>query len=159
MGLEEHLLTPCGLHCGVCAIRMADQSDNQKFKQILADFYSSQEQFAQGRRITPDDLHCEGCLSENPLYFCAECAIRDCVQAKGLEGCHQCDEFPCQHIDEFPLPVGKKVILRAVPRIAEVGPAQFSAEEVARYKCPECGHQLFRGAKRCNACGQEVDLD
>jgi hypothetical protein len=30
----------------------------------------------------------------------------------GYTGCHQCDEFPCHLIENFPMTVGKKVIMR-----------------------------------------------
>jgi predicted RNA-binding Zn-ribbon protein involved in translation (DUF1610 family) len=55
--------------------------------------------------------------------------------------------------------VGKKVILRAIPYWRDHGTEQWVAEEERRYICPSCGHQLFRGAKRCNECKQTVDLD
>jgi predicted RNA-binding Zn-ribbon protein involved in translation (DUF1610 family) len=55
--------------------------------------------------------------------------------------------------------VGKRVILRAVPHWRQVGTAKWVHDEEARYHCPNCGNQLFRGAKRCNQCKTDVDLD
>jgi hypothetical protein len=49
------------------------------------------------------------------FMHCRQCDIRKCTEEKGYTGCHQCDEFPCRYIDEFPMTVGKKVILRAIP--------------------------------------------
>jgi predicted RNA-binding Zn-ribbon protein involved in translation (DUF1610 family) len=57
------------------------------------------------------------------------------------------------------MPVGKKVILRAVPYWREHGTQKWIEDEEARYLCPGCGHKLFRGAKRCNKCGISVDPD
>jgi DNA-directed RNA polymerase subunit RPC12/RpoP len=51
------------------------------------------------------------------------------------------------------------VMLRAIPHWREVGTEKWVEDEEARYHCPSCGHKLFRGAKRCNRCKAEVDLD
>jgi predicted RNA-binding Zn-ribbon protein involved in translation (DUF1610 family) len=57
------------------------------------------------------------------------------------------------------MPVGKRVILRAIPAWREKGTERWVREEEERYHCPDCGHRLFRGAKRCNRCKRAVDLD
>jgi len=38
-------------------------------------------------------------------------------------------------------------------------PADLDQEEEKRYHCPECNNPLFRGTKRCNKCGNPVDVD
>ncbi len=153
--INKDLLAPCGLYCGVCAIHVADRDNNMKFKEKLVDVY---------KPITKsvDDIKCTGCLSENQesiFGYCQACPIRDCVQNKELNGCYQCDDFPCKFIDRFPIPVGKKVILRAIPRWKEIGTEKWVEEEEKRYHCPECDNSLFRGAKRCNKCGISVSVD
>ena len=55
--------------------------------------------------------------------------------------------------------VGKKVILRSIPHIRAVGVEQWMRDEQARYHCPDCGNQVFRGVIRCNQCGAKLDLD
>ena len=147
--LDDKLLAPCGLYCGVCGVYMAHRDDNWKFKERLATVYG----------VAPEDLACEGCGSDIRPVFCRECTYRDCVRKKGYQGCHQCAEFPCQMIDDFPIEVGKRVILRAIPTWRELGTEQYVNEELKRYHCPECGAELFRGAKRCRACKTPVDVD
>ncbi len=110
-------------------------------------------------RTTVDDLWCDGCLAERKSMFCRYCKIRDCTTAHSYEGCHRCDTFPCEHIDNFPMPVGKKVILRTIPYWKEHGTEKFVRDEESRYTCPQCGNALFRGAKRCNTCKTPVELD
>jgi predicted RNA-binding Zn-ribbon protein involved in translation (DUF1610 family) len=68
-------------------------------------------------------------------------------------------EFPCHRIADFPMSVGKKVILRAIPYWREVGTEKWIQDEEARYLCPECGNKVFRGVTRCNKCKVELDLD
>jgi hypothetical protein len=147
----------CGLYCGVCGVYYATRDKNEKFLQKLLGFYKAQSPAFEN--LTLDDLRCEGCLSDKTCVFCTVCAIKTCTQDKGYAGCHQCDGFPCDHINHFPVPVGKKVIMRAIPYWREHGTEKWIADEMLRYRCPECGHQLFRGAKRCNQCRVPVDLD
>jgi len=128
---------------------VAHKDNNQKLKGLLAPLFG----------VSPEDIRCEGCLSDEPFSFCTTCPIRSCTSQKVYEGCHQCDEFPCQHIEEFPVPVGKKVILRAVPYRREFGTDKWVQHEQARYVCPECGNKVFRGAVKCNQCKAQLNLD
>jgi hypothetical protein len=109
--------------------------------------------------LTIQDIKCDGCLSDEPFMHCQQCEIKACTEEKGYTGCHQCDEFPCQHIEDFPMAVGKKVILRAVPYRREVGTEKWIEDEEARYFCPECGNKVFRGVIKCNKCKASLDLD
>ena len=146
---RKALAAPCGLYCGVCGVYIAHRDNNLKFKERLTEVYW----------VGVDDIKCRGCLSDELFKYCEACAIRSCVLEKGIEGCHQCDDFPCQFIDDFPLPVGKKVILRAIPTWRELGTERWMEEEEKRYYCPHCGYRLFRGARRCRNCKQAVDVD
>jgi len=146
---KKELAAPCGLYCGVCAVYMAHRDNNLEFKQRLTTVYN----------VGVDDIRCKGCLSDEPFVYCHTCTIRACVIEKGIEGCHQCDDFPCKSIEDFPLPVGKRVILRAIPTWRELGTERWMEEEERHYHCPHCGYALFRGARRCRNCKEPVDLD
>ncbi len=152
MAINKDLLAPCGLYCGVCGVLIADRDDNRKFKERLATVYGT----------APEDIRCKGCMHENPdavFLYCRVCPIKNCTREKGIEGCHQCDDFPCPLIEEFPMPVGRRVMLRGIPQWREWGTEKWVAEEEKRYHCPSCGYKLFRGAKRCRQCKEPVDLD
>ncbi len=163
MEINPNLASPCGLYCGVCAIRMAHLDNNLKFKERLVQLYQGK---MEGKGVLPgseslsvEDIRCEGCLSDDRFLYCQRCDIRDCVEEKRLAGCHECDLFPCRHIEEFPMTVGKKVILRVIPYWREVGTERWIQDEKARYVCPVCGNKVFRGAQRCNQCKATLDLD
>jgi hypothetical protein len=156
MESRKGLAAPCGLYCGVCGIYIAHRENNLKFKERLIDFY---QKGLGATTLVVDDIRCEGCLSGVISIFCQTCQIRSCTIEKGIEGCHQCSDFPCKFIDDFPIPVGKKVILRAIPFWREYGTEKWIEEEEKRYHCPYCGNKLFRGAKRCHNCKEPVDVD
>ncbi|MHA1376825.1 MAG: DUF3795 domain-containing protein [Candidatus Helarchaeota archaeon] len=150
--IKKELLAPCGLYCGVCAIYIAHRDNNLKFKGKLVNVYPFTNKIEQ--------IQCTGCLSDGIVFdFCKKCPIKDCTKEKGIEGCHQCEDWPCRMIKNFIMPVGKKVIMRAIPQWREWGTEKWIEEEEKRYHCPECGNPLFRGAKRCNKCKAPVDVD
>ncbi len=163
MDLNPDFASPCGLYCGVCAIYIAHRDNNQKFKQRLVQLYKGH---IDGKGVLPNcenlttaDIKCGGCRSDDLFMHCRQCEIRKCTREKGISGCHRCDEFPCRHIENFPMAVGKKVILRAVPYRLAVGTDKWMQDEEARYVCPGCGNKVFRGAVKCNQCKATLDLD
>jgi len=160
---NSELISPCGLYCGVCAIYIAHRDNNHKFKVRLADLYKGEVpgkgSLPNSENLSVEDMQCSGCFSDELFMHCRQCEIRDCTKEKGYTGCHECDEFPCQHIENFPMTVGKKVILRAIPYRREVGTEKWIKDEEARYICPECGNKLFRGVVKCNQCKAALDLD
>jgi hypothetical protein len=141
----------------------AHRDDNPKFKQRLLSLYkgevSGKGQLPNSEKLSIEDIRCGGCLSDDLFMHCRQCDIRTCTQEKGYSGCHECDEFPCRYIDNFPMTVGKKVILRAIPYWRKMGTERWIQDEEARYVCPECGNKLFRGVVTCNRCKAALDLD
>ena len=163
MSINPDFVSPCGLYCGVCAIHIAHRDKNQKFKERLAELYkggvAGKGALPNCENLTADDIQCNGCLSDEPFMHCRQCEIRACAQKKGYIGCHQCADFPCRHVENFPMNVGKKVILRTIPYWREVGTEKWIQEEEDRYTCPQCANKVFRGAVRCNQCKAALDLD
>jgi len=149
MESKKELAAPCGLYCGVCGVYIAHRDNNIKFKERLTTVYD----------VRVDDIKCKGCLSNELFVYCETCQIRPCVLDKGIEGCHQCSDFPCKFTGDFSFAVAKRVILRAIPAWRELGTERWMEEEEKRYHCPYCGYKLFRGATRCRNCKQQVDVD
>lgn len=145
MEIDKKLLAPCGLYCGACGVYISHKSGSDKLKEKLAGAYMCK----------PEDMVCEGCLSDTRFLYCQMCPIRTCTEETAYEGCYQCGDFPCELIDNFPIPLGKKVIMQAVPEWKELGTEKWVAAQIERYSCPKCGTPFFRGARRCGGC-QEV---
>jgi len=151
---NRDLMAPCGLYCGACGIYIATRDGNDKFKAVLGNLYGTK----------PEDTECYGCMQTDPpkkMYsFCKTCTIRDCIKLKGFYSCHQCQEWPCDRINNFILATGIRVMKRAIPvwraKVAEhgneAGSAEWARSECERYHCPSCGKALFRGAQQCRSC-------
>ncbi|MFX1568664.1 MAG: DUF3795 domain-containing protein [Promethearchaeota archaeon] len=152
--IEKELLAPCGLYCGVCRIYQAHKDNDLEFKKeilpTLSDFGVK----------TVEDISCTGCLSDGEVFhFCQNCPIKDCIKSKNIDGCYRCEDFPCEIITNWPDPLDKKIMLRAIPAWRELGTDKWVEDEKKRYKCPNCGTQLFHGVKKCMKCEFIVDLD
>jgi hypothetical protein len=155
---NQELMAPCGLYCGTCGVYLATRDGNEKFKVILGKLYGTR----------PEETECRGCMQSDPsgklFSYCETCIIRECVRSRGYYSCHQCHEWPCSRIEDFPISTGCRVMSRAIPnwrdKVAkygdERGGVEWARSECERYHCPSCGVPLFRGAQRCRNCKEEV---
>ncbi len=155
---NRDLMAPCGMYCGACAIYMATRDGNEKLKGILSKIYGT----------GPEEIECYGCMQVDPpeklFSLCEKCDIRQCIRSKGYYSCHQCGEWPCALVENFPYATGVRVMKRAIPdRLAkeaelgyEKGAVEWARSECERYHCPACGEPLFRGAQQCRKCKRSV---
>ena len=142
MSMKNEYLSPCGMYCSVCSIRSADQNNDQKLKGQLAFFFGT----------SPENIVCDGCMSGKTFQFATACSIRPCARKKELQGCHQCDTFPCNNIENFPIETARNVILKSIPRWKELGTERWVAEQAKHYTCSKCGTLLHRYADKCSNC-------
>jgi hypothetical protein len=142
MSVKKEYLSPCGMYCSVCAVRSADLYNDQNLKEILASVFGT----------SPENVVCDGCMSENTFQFAKTCSIRACAVEKSLEGCYQCDDFPCNNINSFPFEISRNMMLEAIPRWKELGTERWVAEVEGHYTCSNCGALLHRFASQCPNC-------
>ena len=114
MKINLDFISPCGLYCGVCAIYIAHRDNNRKLKERLVNLCKGgvpgKGNLRSSENLSIEDIQCRGCLSDGLFMYCRQCEIRKCAREKGYTGCHQCDEFPCQYIENFAMTIGKKII-------------------------------------------------
>lgn len=83
---NRDLMTPCGLYSVARGFYIATRDGTEKFKGGVGNLYGTKA----------EETECCGCMQPEPstkLYsYCAMCAIRNCVQAKGYHSCHPCGE-------------------------------------------------------------------
>jgi hypothetical protein len=103
---EKSMAAPCGLYCGVCS-----------------DYLVNKE--------------CHGCFCE-----CGECAsayhreecdlYQCCVEQRGYEGCHECEELPCSKLIRFcfdPVWTSHSPVIENLRRRKAVGTKEWLEEQ------------------------------
>lgn len=95
----EKMIAFCGMNCTECPAFLATQKDDDEGRKKTAELWSKQY----NADIRPEDINCEGCLSEGGKIFshCKVCEIRKCGQEKGLKNCAYCGEYVCERLSNF----------------------------------------------------------
>ena len=143
---NPELFAPCGTYCGVCPYLIAYKTNDEGMK----------EKLAKSIGIKPEQIVCDGCRSENPLFFCQKCAMKTCVSEKGIDSCAECDDYPCIHIEKFPFKLFLKRQDWDVKYRKEHGKEKWLEKTLEMNKCPSCGTLCHWRARRCKACGTEL---
>ena len=92
--MDYHLMTaPCGLDCFNCPMHHALSDDTLRRK------------IADSMKINFEKAACRGCRYHDgtiPFLGMREpCSVYQCVTAKGLEFCSECEDFPCDHLHPY----------------------------------------------------------
>ena len=81
-------LTPCGLDCHPCSIRLRTKEE--------LNYWARQN-------VDLDKIRCDGCRSDRKNgHWSPNCTILQCcVYGKKLEFCAECSDFPCGKIKDW----------------------------------------------------------
>jgi len=87
----------CGLDCHECGAFLATKENSDKKRTEVAQEWSRLFK----AEVKPEDINCEGCLSDGGLLFnyCKVCEIRKCGKEKDLLNCGYCVEYSCHKLD------------------------------------------------------------
>lgn len=143
--MTQRFDTPCGLYCGACGALQATQN-------------GTVEAVAKGWGMKPEDIVCNGCLSETTAVFCNSCKFRDCVNEKGVDYCYQCKEYPCHDLKTFrndQMP-HHSVVLKNSDRMKEIGVEAWLCEQKTRWSCSQCGSMFMWYDEKCPNCDTAV---
>ena len=93
----ETMIAFCGLACHECGALLATENNDNEQRAEVAKLWSKLFK----TKIQPDDINCDGCLSEGGRLFshCNVCEIRDCGMDKEVLNCGYCNEYPCEKLD------------------------------------------------------------
>jgi hypothetical protein len=134
----------CGLYCGACAIQNGQIRDGARALQGMLKAYSYADWAPMVAEFVPATKHypefegvlewlttqdCPGCMGGggNP-----ECAIRLCAKERGLAGCWECSEDPCEKLQE--IDQGYPAARESRQKIRDMGLKAWLAEQVAQVK-------------------------
>ena len=96
MSRENQMIAACGLECHKCDILQA--TDDPKIAQRVADWFKKER----NEDVKLEDIRCLGCKGDRTKHWSPECWIlKCCVDKKGLQFCYECDEFPCEELNQW----------------------------------------------------------
>ena len=144
---DSKLFAHCGTYCGVCPYMIAYKTNDESLKAKLAKSIG----------IKPEQIICEGCMSDNPLFFCKVCAMKKCAREKGIESCAECDEYPCKNIEKFPFKMFLKRQDWDLKYRKEHGKEKWLEKTIKMNTCASCGNLCHWKANRCRSCGAEME--
>jgi len=145
------LVGRCGLYCGACGIYRAYKDGG-----ILL------EQTAQHFGIKPEVVRCEGCQVLTPQCWGSDCQIVQCLVAKRLDFCNQCEEYAAGGCEKF-AELAQRYARRGVDLRANLGMIaagqveEWLAEQEERWRCPTCARPVSCYEDECHWCGATLE--
>jgi len=145
------LVSYCGVYCDLCGARndtparaqaliaTLKQAEMDQWGASMPDFVEFWR-FLNGLVEVPPDKCCRSGQCGAP-----NCAIRNCAQARKIEVCALCPDYPCAKIQTFAQ--SEPLLLHDGERIKKVGLEQWIAEQIAR---KQAGFDY--GRVRCLPC-------
>jgi hypothetical protein len=135
--IDEQLIAPCGMNCGVCSGYLALKNDVK----------------SQGIRMA----YCAGCRprSKNCAFLKKRCNL---LMYGRVQYCYECAEFPCrhlQHIDKRYRALFRMSMIENLEYIKRDGILKFLEKEAGKWRCPECGGVVCCHNGICFSCGVE----
>jgi hypothetical protein len=132
---EKWIISACGLNCAKCEIYQAHHGKKKLLNEII-------EWFGRERNetIKPEQIRCEGCRGPLDHHWSPDCRMMLCTSERGLEHCFQCEDFPCQKVNEFSsddIPHHRRTVENA-KRMKEIGLEAWIAEQKRKRQCVFC---------------------
>jgi len=86
----------CGIICSDCPVLIATDKDDNAERKRVAEMFTKQY----GREYKPEDINCDGCLSDGPrlFHYCSICDMRKCARGRNVKNCAYCSEYPCDKL-------------------------------------------------------------
>jgi hypothetical protein len=94
------------------------------------------------------DVNCHGCRVEETLVD--DCPTKICAEKRQLLHCGECDEFPCQMLNDFYNDGIKHhaLALTNIKRIKGIGLSAWMQEQEVKHTC-ECGKRRLWFETKC----------
>lgn len=92
----EAIITRCGYRCDLCLAYKPNVLKHLDNQIILSDGWYKYFGF----RIPPEEIICDGCMTENAQLIDTGCPVRPCVIEKNFSNCSECSEMICEKLEE-----------------------------------------------------------
>jgi hypothetical protein len=136
--MDEDLIAPCGMNCGLCISYLARKNDlnSRGFKRV----------------------YCEGCRprGKNCLHMGDGCAL---LREGRVRFCCECGDFPCKRLKALDKRYRTKYhmsMLENLRAIQERGLGGFLEREGETWRCPRCGEMLCCHNGLCMRCQADI---
>jgi hypothetical protein len=151
---KRELVGICGIYCGTCPSYLA-QVEND-----IAEL----EKRAQEMGFTVEEVRCNGCLSDKVMPTCIECryGFRQCAIEYGVTWCFECQDFPCQRLEDFRhvhIVDGishHEHLVDELYYLREHGIEDWLEKREKEGRCPQCGRRLYWFVRVCPDCGSRI---
>ena len=135
--MEETLIGPCGMNCGICSSYLAGKYDVM----------------THGIKVR----YCPGCRPKRnkSCAFSKRCEL---LKNKQVTYCFECGKFPCESVKRLDKRYTRHYHMSEIENlrfIKENGMKKFLEREEERWKCPECGGVISCHNGICYSCGVE----
>ena len=95
----NEMIAFCGIDCHECGALIATRENDDTKRKEVAELWSKEF----NTDIQPQDINCDGCISEGGILFshCDVCEIRICGKGKAIANCAYCAEYACDKLEEL----------------------------------------------------------
>jgi hypothetical protein len=137
MVMDEILVAPCGMNCGVCGSYLSLKNDL--------------------KRKGFGKTYCAGCRprGKNCAFMKKSCEL---LGNGRVQYCHECAEFPCRrlkHLDQRYRTNYHMSMIENLEFIRDNGIEEFLRRETEKWRCPDCGGVICCHNGICYNCGLE----
>ena len=133
--MEENLIAPCGMNCGLCVRYLAMKND------LKSKGFSKS--------------YCPGCRprGKNCAFLKKQCELL----GNGLVNfCYECKDFPCRRLKGLDKRYRASYHMSMIVNlefIRDQGISSFLEKEAVKWQCPQCGQTICCHNGLCLNCG------
>ena len=136
--MDEKMIAPCGMNCGLCVSFQFGASDLNK------------EGF--------NKKYCSGCVprGENCTFMDKHC---DLIGQGQVRFCFECEDYPCKRLKALDKRYRSKHHLSMIQNlntIRDFGMDYFLETEINKWKCPDCGELICCHNGLCLNCQLDI---
>lgn len=129
--LDESLIAPCGMNCGICLGFFGYKTNGEKRK-----------------------MRCTGCkVRDKSCSFLKKFCTK--LTKKEVTYCYECIDFPCKHLEKIDTVYRQRYNMSMIENLKNIrdnGIDSFLKQQEEIYQCPNCGSFICVHNNICYSC-------